>query len=138
MQIYELGYLVLPSVAEEGLLGVVNSLKGIIAKEGGQELDGESPIKQELAYTMSKTVGASRYVVNDAYLGWLKFEVEADKIEGIKSRVEKMDEILRLLLIKAPRETGFTFAEALRKQEEALEPAVSAEEISEVKEVVVE
>ncbi|MCR4279383.1 MAG: 30S ribosomal protein S6 [Candidatus Zambryskibacteria bacterium] len=148
--VYELAYLVLPSIAEEGLGKVVESLKGIIAREGGTEIAGEDPFKQELSYTMTKTIGASRYVVNDAYLGWIKFDLpaEASAKEGvehpankIKADVEKMDEIVRILLVKAPRETTFTFAEARKALEveeaEEAEPA-DVEDSGEVKEAVVE
>ncbi|OHA92372.1 MAG: hypothetical protein A3J09_02800 [Candidatus Zambryskibacteria bacterium RIFCSPLOWO2_02_FULL_51_21] len=117
MQVYELGYLILPSIPEDGLSGVVEKIKGIIGKGGGQELDSESPVRQDLAYTMGKTIGASRYVVNDAYIGWVKFEAEPDATAAIKEGVEKVDEVLRLLIIKAPRKTSFTFAQARQKVE---------------------
>jgi ribosomal protein S6 len=125
--VYELGYLVLPSIAEDSLGNVVESLRSIIAKSGCTEIAGEAPIKQDLAYTMSKTVGASHYVVNDAYLGWIKFECEPGAVLKVKSAVEKIDEILRFLLVKAPRETTFTFAEARRAQEEKNNPVEEKE-----------
>ena len=112
LTVYEIGYLVLPSISEDALSLVVENIKAAIVKEGGKEIDGEAPFKQDLAYTMTKTIGASRYVVNDAYIGWVKFEAEPANVLKIKALVEKMDEVLRFLLIKAPRETTFTFAEA--------------------------
>jgi ribosomal protein S6 len=112
MQVYEVGYLILPSIAEEKLSDVVEKIKAVFAHSGGQELDGETPFLQPLAYTMAKTVGASRYVVNEAYLGWMKFELEPEKALEAKMALEKIDELLRFLLIKAPRETTFTFAKA--------------------------
>jgi ribosomal protein S6 len=118
MQVYEIGYLILPSFAEDAVVGIANSIKGVIAKEGGTEIASEEPFKQDLAYTMTKTVGASRYVVNEAYLGWIKFEMEPENVLKVKAEVEKMDEVLRLLLVKAPRETTFTFAEARKALEE--------------------
>lgn len=139
LTVYELAYLVLPSIAEEGLGKVVENLKGIIAREGGTEIAGENPFKQELSYTMTKTVGASRYVVNDAYLGWIKFEVEPEKVLKIKADVEKMDEIVRALLVKAPRETTFTFAEARKALEaEEAEGEEETEPASEDSKAVVE
>ena len=112
MQVYEIAYLILPSIPEDNLSGVVDSIKAVIAKEGGTVTGGEDPFKYDLAYTMSKTVGASRYVVNDAYIGWLKCELEPEAAPKVKVALEKISEILRLLLIKAPNETGFTFAKA--------------------------
>lgn len=128
MQIYEIGYLILPSIPEGQISDVVANLKSIIAKVGGQELDSEEPFKYELAYTMSKTVGQSRYVVKDAYLGWLKFEIDAAKIAEVKTGLERTNELLRFLLIKVPRKTTFTFAKArarLEESEKKEEPAAS-------------
>jgi ribosomal protein S6 len=117
-QVYELGYLVLSSIAEDSLPQVVTSIKEIINKAGGKELDGEAPIKHDLAYPMSKVVGSSKYVVNDAYLGWQKFQAEPSNVEAIKGEVEKVSEILRFILIKVPLETTFTFAKAREAMEE--------------------
>jgi ribosomal protein S6 len=107
----------LPSIPEDKLDDVVALIREVITKEGGTEIDAEAPIKQDLAYSMSKTVGSSRYVVNDAYIGWIKFEVEPAKILEIKTGVEKIKEVLRFLLVKASRETTFTFAKAKAKAE---------------------
>lgn len=112
MQVYEISYLVLPSIPEEKLSTVVDSIKQVVSKEGGKEFDGEAPFKHPLSYKMSKTVGASRYVVSDAYIGWIKFEIEPSNIAGIKAGMEKISEVLRFLIVKTPQETSFTFAKA--------------------------
>ena len=115
--VYELGYLILPSIPEDRLGDVVSLIRNVITAQEGIEIDAEAPIKQDLAYSMTKIIGASRYVVSDAYLGWIKFEVEPAKIGAIKDGVEKMGEVLRFLLIKAPRETTFTLAKAAKARE---------------------
>ncbi len=130
--VYELGFLILPSIPEDKLTDVVTLLRKAINKEGGKEIDGEAPFKQPLAYSMSKTIGASRYVVSDAYLGWTKFEVEPKKISAIKDGVEKIGEVLRFLLIKAPRETTFTFAKAAKialEKKAELAPSLTEEAV---------
>lgn len=117
-QVYELGYLILPSIAEENLSNVVDTIKGIIKKSGGEEIASENPIKFDLAYTMSKVIGARKYVVDDAYIGWVKFETSPSATLEISEAVKGLDEVLRFLLIKAPRETHFTFEAALKAREE--------------------
>jgi len=139
MQIYELGYLILPSIAEDATPQVVEKMNAVISKAGGKALDSETPFKYDLAYTMTKTIGASRYVVSDAYIGWLKFELEPGEVEAVKDELENMDELLRLILVKAPRETTFTFAKAkalLAEKEAALEEKDSEEVKSPVEEVI--
>ncbi len=110
--VYELCFLILPSIPEDELSHVTDALRRVIVTEGGAEIDAEAPFKTNLAYSMSKTIGASRYVVSDAYLGWIKFEIDKTKALAIKTGAEKIKEILRFLLVKAPRETAFTFASA--------------------------
>ena len=126
--IYEIGYLILPSIPEDKLSLVTNVIRKVITKEGGVEIDAEEPLKESLAYSMSKTIGASRYVLSDAYLGWIKFEVDRAKAPAIKVGVGKIEEVLRFLLIKAPRETTFTLAKARAAVEEKKESAPSSTE----------
>lgn len=120
-QTYEIGYLVLPSIPEEGLSAVSQKLTAAIEKAGGKEIDGEAPFMIDLAYSMHKTIGASKYVANEAYIGWTKFELESSQALELKSALDKVDELLRFLLIKVPRETSFTFekAQALIAEREA-------------------
>ncbi len=132
--IYEVCYLILPSIAEESLSSVTDSIRKAISKEGGQEIDAEEPFKHPLAYEMSKTVGSSKYVIDEAYIGWIKFEVEPSAVPAIKEALEKVKELVRFLIVKASRETVFTFAKAraaaeekLRAQEEALRAETEAE-----------
>ncbi len=119
--VYELGYLILPSIPEDKLEDVASLIRKVIVAQDGLEIDAEAPLKQDLAYSMSKTIGASRYVVSDAYLGWIKFEAEPAKVLAIKEGVEKIGEVLRFLLIKAPRETTFTLAKAAKAREVVVE-----------------
>lgn len=138
-QVYELGYLILPSIAEENLSNVVDTIKGIIKKNGGEEIASENPIKFDLAYTMSKVIGARKYVVDDAYIGWVKFEALPSATLKINEAVKGLDEVLRFLLVKAPRETHFTFEAALKAKEEAeAEKATPEEAPEESSEKVVE
>ena len=134
-KVYELGYLILPSVAEDKLKSVVDKIKGIISEKGGKEIDGEEPFKYDLAYTMSKTIGASRYVVNDAYIGWIKFELPLEEAAELKKGVDLIEEVLRTMLIRAPRETSFSFAKAREKAQKEAEEARRGSEPEEVPEV---
>ncbi len=117
--VYELGYLILPSIPEESLPEVVTRLKNVFIKADGTEIASEDPFKLDLAYSMSKAVGSRKYVVQDAYLGWMKFELEPEVIIAVNDEVKKVEEVLRFLLIKAPRETTFTFEAARKAIEEA-------------------
>lgn len=127
-QVYELGYLLLPSLVEESLSDAVQAIKGIIKKAGFAELDSEDPLRMDLAYTMSKTIGARKYIVDEAYIGWVKFEGEGTSLAEVNTAVTALDEVLRFLIVKAKRETVFTFAsaeQARKEKEMALEAAAA-------------
>ncbi len=125
--VYELGYLVLPSIAEDKLSEVTAKLEALVNAHGGTKIDGEEPMKIDLSYAMTKVVGASRYVVNDAYLGWMKFEAEPTGMPALKAALEHTDELVRHLLVKTPRETTFTFAAAQAALMEGTEEKVEGE-----------
>jgi ribosomal protein S6 len=127
--VYEVGYSILTSVPEEKVGDVVTKIQKAITDEEGKLLDSEEPFKQELAYKMSKTMGARKYVANEAYIGWMKFESTPEKTPVIKANLDKIEEVLRFLLIKAPRETAFTFEGARKAKEEAEEALMNPEEV---------
>lgn len=112
LEVYELCFLILPSITEDKIGGVIDSLRKIITEEGGLEIDREDPFRQTLAYPMSKTIGSSRYIVSDAYIGWIKFEIDKVGVLAVKTQTKKISEIVRFLVVKARRETVFTFAQA--------------------------
>lgn len=122
--VYEIGYLVLPSVTPDNIPNVDTTIRSLIEKAGATPLDSEDPVLEDLAYSMSKTISARKYVVDEAYIGWMKFEAESSMVEGIKLAVDKIEEVLRTLLIKVPRETTFTF-KAAREAREAKEEALN-------------
>lgn len=127
-QVYEVGYLVLPSIPEESLPNTVSKINSAIEAAGGTRIDGEDPFLMDLAYQMKKAVGARNYVVDEAYIGWTKFECEPARVEEVKNALEKMEEILRSLIMKAPRETTFTFALARAKELAAIKAENEAKE----------
>lgn len=129
LEIYEIGYSILTSVPEDKVGDVVAKIQKAVTDEGGVLLDSELPYREQLAYQMSKTVGARKYVADEAYIGWMKFESAPEKTPTIKSAVDKIEEVLRFLLIKTTRETLFTFeaARKARADKEAAEKSIQEE-----------
>ena len=98
--VYEIGYLIASSTPEEKVPGEAEAVKKIITAAGAQVISDEAPHKMKLAYEIRrKTVGGSYDKFNEAYFGWIKFEVGSDVIESIKKSVELHPSILRMLLI---------------------------------------
>jgi len=108
-QIYEVGFLIVPTVLEERVGEVVSNIKGILEKNAGIVIADDFPKMKTLAYLMTKPSGGTIKKFNSAYFGWIKFEISA-KAVGIVEKAFKADQnILRFLLIKTVREnTLFT------------------------------
>ena len=103
-QVYELGYHIVSTVAEENLPKEVEALKAIVLKDGGSLVSEGEPKLINLAYSMTKSVADIKKKFNTAYFGWLKFETKSELIPMIKKAVDAYPNILRYLLIKTVRE----------------------------------
>ncbi|MFA5888938.1 MAG: 30S ribosomal protein S6 [Candidatus Paceibacterota bacterium] len=104
LTIYEVSYLLLPSLAVEQVPAKVTALKKLLTSVGGQVISDESPILIDLAYSMTKVVQTVRHKCTMGYFGWVKFEVNKEGIEAIKKGLDMDNEILRYLIIKTVRE----------------------------------
>lgn len=106
--IYEIGYLIVGSIAEENIATETEKVKKVIIDAGANIIAEEAPHHQQLAYTIRrKTVAGSYEKYDEAYFGWIKFEIGTDKIEAIKKTIEVIPSILRILLITTVREDTY-------------------------------
>ena len=102
--VYELSYLLLPSLANEQVPGIAASLKEQLTALGGAIISDENPVLIDLAYSMTKVVQTLRHKATSAYFGWIKFEMEADGMVAAKKALDANDNILRYLIIKTVKE----------------------------------
>jgi ribosomal protein S6 len=108
MSVYEIGYLIAPSVPEEKVPAEAEAVKKILGDAGAETIAEEAPHRMKLAYEMRrKTVSGSYDKYNEAYFGWIKFEVGSDVIESLKKAVEIHPSVLRMLLITTVRESTY-------------------------------
>ena len=104
MRVYELGYLLVPTISEENLASEVGALKDILEAQGAVTVSEEYPKLTELAYTMDKVISNKKNKFDAGYFGWIKFEIEISALAGIKEKLDRSDSIIRYLLIKTVRE----------------------------------
>lgn len=105
MRVYELGYLIVPSVSEEDLPKKVGELRDVIEKAGGVFIADEHAKKIALAYEMIKNIANVNVRFNEAYFGWMKFECDPSKVRGIEETVARDTDVIRSLLFKTVRES---------------------------------
>ena len=106
--VYEIGYLLTTNVAEEKVTEEADKVRKIITDAGASVIAEETPHKERLAYTMRvKTVAGSYEKYDQAYFGWVKFELDSTTVESVKKYIEAMPTVLRMLLISTVRENTY-------------------------------
>ncbi|PIQ68314.1 MAG: hypothetical protein COV91_04810 [Candidatus Taylorbacteria bacterium CG11_big_fil_rev_8_21_14_0_20_46_11] len=103
-RIYEVGYLLVGSLAENDVPREVTVIKDILEKEGAVVFAEEFPKMRPLTYKMKKSISGAYQTFENAYFGWMKFEVTGDKVKVIEEELKRDVAILRYLLIKTVRE----------------------------------
>ena len=103
-RIYEIGYLMSPAVRDEDLEARTNELRETITKSGGEIISEGAGEFIDLAYQMTRVIDNKNARFNQAYFGWVKFELDPAKLAGIKEVFDKNLLIIRHLLTKAVRE----------------------------------
>lgn len=120
MHVYELGFLIVPTVAEDQVSGEVSAIQDILKTAGATVIAEEFPKLIPLAYQMEQSFEAKLRKFNEAYFGWIKYETSVGQTANIKKELDKRSNILRSLLIKTVRENTLystKLAEAAEKQE---------------------
>ena len=106
--VYEIGFLIATSIAEENVPAEYDKIKKIVADAGASVIADDAPHKMRLAYTMRrKTVAGSYESYDEAYFGWVKFELGSSSIEAVKKEVETLPSVLRMLLITTVSEPTY-------------------------------
>ncbi|HZS43144.1 MAG TPA: 30S ribosomal protein S6 [Candidatus Paceibacterota bacterium] len=103
-RIYELGFLLVPTVAAENVGAEFSKIKSLIEEKGGKPLSEDFPKMRPLAYSISKTVKAVKQTHDRAYFSWIKFEADSAVAIELKKAVENIDSILRFIILKTIRE----------------------------------
>ncbi len=121
MDIYEMSYLILPTVPENSVTEEVTAIRGLLDAAGASVISEDFPKLRDLAYTMEKSIETKNQKYKEAYFGWIKFELPVAQIADIKTGIEKRANVLRHLIIKTVREN--TMYRAPEEEEEKTEGA---------------
>lgn len=105
-RMYELGYLLVPTIAEDDTGAQVEALRNIIEAEGGRIFSEGNPKIQELAYTISVDIKNKRYSYDKGYFGWIKFEADPISVDAIQAKLDTLGTMIRHLITKTVREEG--------------------------------
>ncbi len=103
-RVYEVGYLLLPTLTEESMPVVYSNLKDLVVGMGGEIISDEMPKMINLAYTMSKVIQNVHNKYDMAYFGWIKFVMDPEKVSELKKKLNLEENIIRFLILKTVRE----------------------------------
>lgn len=139
-RIYELGYHLVPTLAEEQIPKASGAVRGMIERISKDIIAEELPVFIDLAYQIVKTVEHKNKRFDEAYFGWIKFEGSPAVISELEEGLKKDENVLRYLIVKTIRENTFiakkfTGAKVKAPEEEAVEsadslPGSKAEEVA--------
>ena len=102
--VYELGYLLVPSIAEENISTVYGDTKELVVSLKGEIIADEMPKMISLAYPIQKVTANVRSKFSNAYFGWIKFEMDSENILELKKQLDLRPDFIRFLIVKTVKE----------------------------------
>ena len=104
-KVYELGYLLVPTLEEGNVPTVATELKDLITSTyKGEFVSEEMPKMMNLAYPMLKVTNNVRNKFETGYFGWIKFTMAASEIIALKKHLDFDPNVIRFLILKTVRE----------------------------------
>lgn len=135
-QIYEIGYLLPPTIPEEGLGEKVTEIKNLVESKKGTFIAEGFPQMKKLAYEIKK--------FDQGYFGFVKFELPIEAATELAKDLEVNKSILRYLLIKTVKDSekavgASTSVRRITKQKKEEVSEEDAKQIDkEIEELVIE
>ena len=121
-KVYELGYLLVPTIKEEDVPALYGNMKELVSSFGGEVVADEMPKMLTLAYTMQKVVSNVRSKFNTAYFGWTKFTMGAEQVLELKKKLDLDPNIIRFLLLKTVKENTIASKRFIHRDMEYRKP----------------
>lgn len=116
-RIYEVGFLLVPTLPEADVPREFGLLKEMLEKGGAEVIGEEMPRSRILAYPIRpRKVGKPGEYFKSAYFGWVKFSLDAQRIKEIETACETMEKILRFLVVKTVRESTLSVQRVARQE----------------------
>lgn len=103
-RVYEISFIFDNKLDESAALAKADALKQSIATLGGSFISEEAPYMRELAYEMTRVVNNVNVRFNEGYFGWIKFELDADKVKEFEKAIKLDEEVVRYIVVKTVRD----------------------------------
>ena len=127
-RVYEFGYLILPTIAEEEVPAQFGNLKERILSMKGDVISNDMPRMITLAYPMQKILSNVRNKFTTAYFGWIKFTMEPAQVLELKKALDLDRNLIRFLILKTVKENTIAAKRFIRGEGEYRRPMVKKTE----------
>jgi ribosomal protein S6 len=102
--VYELGYHLIPTLAEEDVPEAVSKIMAFLKAENAAFVGERFPAKISLAYPIAKRINGKRNNFESAYFGWVAFEIPREASAKLKALLDQHPSVLRYLIVRTDRE----------------------------------
>ncbi len=103
-RVYEFSVLLVPTLEESNIPGVFGDIKSLFESKGAVFISEEMPKLIELAYEMPRTIENKKTWFENAYFGWVKFEIDPSVLSELKEVFARNEQIIRFMTLKTVRE----------------------------------
>ncbi|MCK5588925.1 MAG: 30S ribosomal protein S6 [Candidatus Pacebacteria bacterium] len=103
--IYEIGMLINPNLAQQGAEKTVETVKNILNKISASVISEGEVVDIDLAYQIITKIASKNEKFDQAFFAWVKFEVSPSEISVINEEIDKIKkEVFRYLIIKTVKD----------------------------------
>jgi len=106
--VYELGYLLVPTLTDKEVAETVAVLEKTIADKGGSVTTQGDIHFIDLAYEMVKKIKSKNTKFDQAHFGWIKFTAGPDTPAQLEKALKDVLEVLRVLVVKTVEDDAVT------------------------------
>ena len=103
-RVYEISFIFDNKLEEVTALEKGNAIKQSIATLGGSFISEETPYLRELAYEIIRVQNNINVRFNVGYFGWIKFELDGEKVKEFEKALKLDEQIVRYLVVSTVRE----------------------------------
>ena len=114
-RVYEVGFLLDGGLLEDSLMLEVQKIKDVLEQREFIFVSEGIPTKIDLEYTMTVSRDGSKNSYDTAYFGWVKYHKSPSDISMVYDALEKNNNIVRFMIIKALAEDLVPFHSLLKK-----------------------
>jgi ribosomal protein S6 len=101
---YEFAFHILPTVAEGEVPETLTKIKAYITNAGGTIFSEEAPERIDLVYPIVKHLEGKNRTFASSYFGWIRFQLEGEKMTHLEEELRADGSVLRFLMVKLTKE----------------------------------